>query len=293
MGWSFCFGLSNTMITTLGLGQPSISLAHPQIMGILNVTPDSFSDGGQFQTIDKALYQTERMVLDGADLIDIGGESTRPDAKPVSSQQEIDRVLPVLERIRAESDVFISVDTSNPELMLLAADAGANLINDIRALSRPNAMECAAKTGLPICIMHMQGEPKTMQKAPSYQNIVSEILDFFVTKIEQCSQAGIDKSKLLLDPGFGFGKRFEHNFELLNQLSKFCHFDMPILVGMSRKSMIGTALNNPVDDRMIGSVAAALIAVNNGANIVRVHDVKATKQALEILKLTLKEGQHD
>lgn len=280
------------MITSLSSGQASINLAYPQVMGILNLTPDSFSDGGRFQSLDNALYQTQRMLLDGADLIDIGGESTRPDANPVSSQQEIDRVLPILERIRAESDVFISVDTSNPELMLLAAKAGANMINDVRALSRPNAMECAAKTGLPICIMHMQGEPKTMQKAPSYQNVVGEIFDFFTTKIEQCNQAGIDKSKLIIDPGFGFGKELEHNFELLNQLSKFRHFDMPILVGISRKSMIGMALNKPVEDRMIGSVAAALIAANNGANIVRVHDVKETKQALEILKLTLKGGQH-
>lgn len=262
-------------------------------MGILNATPDSFSDGGQYQSLDKALKQAELMLAQGADLIDIGGESTRPNAKPVGLQEEIDRVMPILERLKAEFDVFISVDTSTPELMELAANAGANMLNDVRALSRANALEAAAKTGLPICLMHMQGEPQTMQNKPQYQNIMDEIFGFFDKKIEQCLAAGINKAKLLIDPGFGFGKSFEHNFQLLNRLEQFSRFDVPMLVGMSRKSMIGNALNAPIEERIIGSVVAALIAAQKGAKIIRVHDVKATKQALDILSFTLKEGKKE
>lgn len=281
------------MISKLTSNQLSLDLTRPNIMGILNATPDSFSDGGQYQSLDKALKQAELMLAQGADLIDIGGESTRPNAKPVSLQEEIDRVMPILERLKAEFNLFVSIDTSTPELMELAANAGANMLNDVRALSRPNALEAAAKTGLPICLMHMQGEPQTMQNKPQYQNIMDEIFDFFNNKIEQCLAAGINKTKLLIDPGFGFGKSFEHNFQLLNRLEQFNRFDVPLLVGMSRKSMIGDALNAPVTDRMTGSVAAALIAAQKGAKIIRVHDVKATKQALDILSFTLKEGKKE
>lgn len=281
------------MISKLTSNQLNLDLTRPNIMGILNATPDSFSDGGQYQSLDKALKQAELMLAQGADLIDIGGESTRPNAKPVGLQEEIDRVMPILERLKAEFDVFISVDTSTPELMELAANAGANMLNDVRALSRANALEAAAKTGLPICLMHMQGEPQTMQNKPQYQNIMDEIFGFFDKKIEQCLAAGINKAKLLIDPGFGFGKSFEHNFQLLNRLEQFSRFDVPMLVGMSRKSMIGNALNAPIEERIIGSVVAALIAAQKGAKIIRVHDVKATKQALDILSFTLKEGKKE
>lgn len=267
--------------------------SRPVIMGILNVTPDSFSDGGQYASLDKALWQAEAMLTQGADIIDIGGESTRPHAKPVSEEEEINRVMPVLERIKQEFDALVSIDTSSPKLMRLASTQGADMLNDVRALSREGALEAAAQTGLPVCLMHMQGEPQSMQNQPQYHNIVDELLAFFRQQISQATQAGIAPNKLLIDPGFGFGKTVQHNYQLLNQLARFTELNCPILVGLSRKSMLGAVLDVPVNERLIGSVAAALLAVSKGANIVRVHDVKATKQALDIFNMTLKEGQYE
>lgn len=267
--------------------------SRPVIMGILNVTPDSFSDGGRYQHIDNALTQVANMLEQGADIIDIGGESTRPHAKPVSEEEEINRVMPVLERIKQEFDALVSIDTSSPELMRLASTQGADMLNDVRALSREGALEAAAQTGLPVCLMHMQGEPQSMQNQPQYHNIVDELLAFFHQQISQATQAGIAPNKLLIDPGFGFGKTVQHNYQLLNQLARFTELNCPILVGLSRKSMLGAVLDVPVNERLIGSVAAALLAVSKGANIVRVHDVKATKQALDIFNMTLKEGQYE
>lgn len=267
--------------------------SRPVIMGILNVTPDSFSDGGQYASLDKALWQAEAMLTQGADIIDIGGESTRPHAKPVSEEEEINRVMPVLERIKQEFDALVSIDTSSPKLMRLASTQGADMLNDVRALSREGALEAAAQTGLPVCLMHMQGEPQSMQNQPQYHNIVDELLAFFRQQISQATQAGIAPNKLLIDPGFGFGKTVQHNYQLLNQLARFSELNCPILVGLSRKSMLGAVLDVPVNERLIGSVAAALLAVSKGANIVRVHDVKATKQALDIFNMTLKEGQYE
>ena len=267
-----------------------MDLSFPQVMGIVNMTPDSFSDGGNYNNLDDAMRRVDSMIQSGATFIDVGGESTRPGAAEVSVEEELDRVIPLVEKIARYFDVWISVDTSKPQVMTESAKAGAHLINDIRALTEPDAIEAAAKTQLPVCIMHMQGEPKTMQNAPHYQqDIYQEVDQFFTQHINRCVNAGIEREKIILDPGFGFGKTLQHNYRLLAKLNNFHHFGLPLLVGMSRKSMIGQVLNVAPQERMIGSVSCAVIAAMQGAQIIRVHDVKETFDALRIVQATLAE----
>lgn len=267
-----------------------MDLSFPQVMGIVNMTPDSFSDGGNYNNLDDAMRRVDSMIQAGALFIDVGGESTRPGAAEVSVEEELDRVIPLVEKIARYFDVWISVDTSKPQVITESAKAGAHLINDIRALTEPGAIEAAAKTQLPVCIMHMQGDPKTMQNAPHYQqDIYQEVDQFFTQHINRCINAGIERQKIILDPGFGFGKTLQHNYRLLAKLKNFHHFGLPLLVGMSRKSMIGQVLNVPPQERMIGSVSCAVIAAMQGAQIIRVHDVKETFDALRIVQATLAE----
>jgi dihydropteroate synthase len=266
--------------------KPDFSLV--QVMGILNVTPDSFSDGGRFDVLDTALRHVRKMLEDGVDIVDIGGESTRPGAMPISVQQELDRVIPVIEAIRQHSDVAISIDTSKPGVMKAAVEAGVDMINDVCALQEEGGLEVCADLSVPVCLMHMKGLPRTMQQEPQYQDVVEDILQFFVERITACQQAGIARERLIIDPGFGFGKTFIHNFDLLKRLGEFSLLNLPILAGISRKSMIGTLLDNrPVDERLYGSVAAAVIAAMKGARIVRVHDVKATVDAIRVVNAIL------
>lgn len=265
----------------------TLDLRTPKVMGIINVTPDSFSDGGRHNRLDLAIEHARTMVEAGAAILDIGGESTRPGAADVSDDEELSRVVPVVEALAQRFDVWLSVDTSKAAVIRASADAGAYLINDIRSLTEPGAMRAAAESGLPVCLMHMQGEPKTMQHAPQYSDVVAEVDRHFVQHITQCVDAGIDKRKLLLDPGFGFGKNLAHNYELLARLTEFHHFGLPLLVGMSRKSMVGQLLNVPPEQRLTGSVACAVIAAMKGAQIIRVHDVKPTVQAMRIVAATL------
>ncbi|WP_122096273.1 dihydropteroate synthase [Rahnella sp. Larv3_ips] len=264
-----------------------LNLTFPQVMGILNVTPDSFSDGGRHNSLDLALRHAEAMINAGATLLDIGGESTRPGAAEVSEDEELARVVPVVEAIARRFDVWISVDTSKAIVIREAARAGMHLINDIRSLQEPGALQAAAETGLPVCLMHMQGQPKTMQHSPKYEDVVAEVAEYFVEKIARCENAGIPKSKLLLDPGFGFGKNLNHNYQLLARLAEFHHFGLPLLVGMSRKSMVGQLLHVSPEQRVTGSVACAVIAAMQGAQIVRVHDVKETVEAMRVVEATL------
>ncbi len=258
----------------------SLSLERPHVMGILNVTPDSFSDGGHFSQIERAMAHARQMVSDGATLIDIGGESTRPGAPDVSEQEELDRVIPVVERLVAELNVMISLDTSKAAVMREGCKAGAHLINDVRALLEPGALAVAAEADVPVCLMHMQGQPRTMQAEPHYDNLLGEVRAFFDERIAACLAAGIRRQQLLLDPGYGFGKTLAHNYQLLAQQSKLLDYQLPLLVGMSRKSMIGHLLGRPVDDRLAGSLACALIGMQHGARIIRVHDVRETMDAL-------------
>ena len=263
-----------------------LSSNRPQVMGILNVTPDSFSDGGHFNQVDKALYHAEQLIQEGADIIDIGGESTRPGSEGISVQEELDRVIPVLQALRSRFDIKLSVDTSKPAVMQEAITAKVDMINDIYALQAPDALVVCAASDVSICLMHMLGEPRTMQHQPHYHDVVQEIIDFFKQRIEACEKAGITIDRLILDPGFGFGKSLEHNQKLLQHLNQFRVLNRPILAGLSRKSMIGAWLGNKsVSDRLHGSVAAALLAVMQGACIVRVHDVGATVDALKIAQV--------
>lgn len=259
-----------------------LDLTSPKIMGILNFTPDSFSDSGRFFTLDKALYQVEKMLNDGADIIDIGGESTRPNAPIVDLADELERVVPVIEAVRQRFDCLISVDSSKAEVFHQAAKVGADILNDIRALQEPNALETAAQLGLPVCLMHMQGTPQNMQQNPEYDDVVEEVADFLNQRIFACLTAGIPQNHIILDVGFGFGKTVQHNYQLLKHLNAFVQSGYPVLAGLSRKSMIGNVLNKPVEQRTVGSVAGALLAVQNGAKIVRVHDVAETADALKI-----------
>ena len=254
----------------------------PLVMGVLNVTPDSFSDGGQFTQLDLALDHAEQMISQGAAIIDVGGESTRPGASSVSTQQELDRVIPVIEKIAANLDCVISLDSSCPQVMEAAAQAGASLLNDVRAFQREGALQVAAKTGLPVCLMHMRGEPKTMQQQPHYDSVVEEVQAFLLARVEACLAAGIERNKIIIDPGFGFGKTLDHNLQLLEALAQLKVLDLPILVGMSRKSMIGAILNNDTSERLYGGLALAAIAVRQGANIVRTHDVGPTSDAVAV-----------
>lgn len=265
----------------------TLDLAYPQVMGILNVTPDSFSDGGRYSQIDSALRHANEMIQAGATIIDIGGESTRPGAAEVSLDEELERVIPVAEAIAKNFEVWVSIDTYKPEVMRESHRVGVHLVNDIRALQEPGALDVAIETGMPVCLMHMQGMPRTMQQDPQYENVVAEVDAFFVEHIDRCVNAGMDRNKLLLDPGFGFGKSLKHNYQLLSHLADFHHFGLPLLVGMSRKSMVGQLLNVPPDQRVIGSVACAIIAAMQGAQIIRVHDVKETAEAMRIVEATL------
>lgn len=260
----------------------SLDLARPQVMGILNVTPDSFSDGGRYVGGEAAIRQAERLIGEGAAIVDVGGESTRPGARAVPLQQELDRVMPVIERIASAFDVPVSVDTSKAEVMTAAAAAGAGLINDVNALRGVNALSAAAATGLPVCLMHMRGEPRTMQTAPQYDDVVADILNYLGDRLARCEHAGMARGRLLVDPGFGFGKTLRHNLELLRGLQRFEALGVPVLVGISRKSMLGTLTGRPVDERLAGSVAAAVLAAERGARVIRVHDVAATVDALKI-----------
>ncbi len=265
----------------------TLDLSQPAVMGVLNVTPDSFSDGGHYLQMDAALRRAEIMVAQGAALVDVGGESTRPGAAPVSVQEELDRVLPVVERLARELPVPISVDTSKPELMRELARAGAGLINDVRALQMPGALAAAAASGLPVCLMHLRGEPITMQRGPVYADVVAEVRDYLAARVGACEAAGIARERILVDPGFGFGKTLAHNLHLLRHLDQFTDLAAGVLVGVSRKSMIGALLDVPVGERLAGSLVAAAIAVWRGARVVRAHDVRETVQALRICAAVL------
>jgi len=254
-------------------------------MGILNITPDSFSDGGKFfKNTDIALTQVEQMLNDGVDIIDIGGESTRPGAKDVNERDELSRVIPLLKAIKARFNVQVSIDTSKAAVMAEAIHAGADIINDVRALQNDGCIDVIAKSEVPVCLMHMQGLPRTMQANPTYNHLIDDIKTFFQQRIDVCQQAGIDKARIILDPGFGFGKTLSQNYQLLAQLADFNDFELPILAGISRKSMIGNLLNRDVEQRLAGSLTAAIIAVQQGAKIIRVHDVKETVDALKVLQ---------
>jgi dihydropteroate synthase len=265
-----------------------IDLSSPQVMGILNVTPDSFSDGGAYTQLDRALARAEQMVSAGAAIIDIGGESTRPGAKAVTLQQELDRVLPVIEAVSQRLDAPVSIDTSKPTVMKDAVASGACLVNDVNALRAEGAVEMAAVLGVPVCLMHMQGEPRTMQHAPYYNDVVDDVSNFLLQRAHACEAAGIAKSQIVIDPGFGFGKTHEHNLTLLKQLEQLCGLGYPLLAGISRKSMIGSLLGDrPADQRLYGSVAAAVIAALKGARLLRVHDVAETVDAVKIVSAVL------
>jgi len=268
-----------------------LQLDRPQIMGIVNLTPDSFSDGGHFQDINKAVAHALKLEQEGATLLDLGGESTRPGANPVSTQQEMDRVLPVLEALRSQTSAWISIDTSTPELMTEAAKLGADLINDVRALQRPGALIAAAATDLPVCLMHMQGEPGTMQKQPVYTDLLAEIRSFLQGRIAACREAGIGVEKIVLDPGFGFGKTLKHNLSLLNQLDQLLDLGCPLLAGMSRKRMLGEITGREVDQREAAGIAAHLLAAQKGARLLRVHDVAGLKDALDVWQASLNTEQ--
>lgn len=262
------------------------------VMGILNVTPDSFSDGGRFRARDAALRQALQMVADGAQYVDIGGESTRPGAAAVSAQEEIDRVLPVLELIKAESDVAVSVDTCKTAVMIEAMRAGARMINDVKALRDDGAVAAvAAYPEVEVCLMHMQGEPRTMQQQPRYVEVVSEVQQFLAERVAVCVAAGIRREQIFLDPGFGFGKSLGHNYQLLQQLEQLQQLGLPLLIGMSRKSMLGSVIDRPVNERLAASIAAATIAAMKGAQIIRVHDVRETVDAMRIVSATMA-GEH-
>jgi len=260
----------------------TLDLSVPQVMGILNITPDSFSDGGCFLSLSAAIDHASRMIKEGAAIIDIGGESTRPGAEELTVQQELDRVLPVVEALSSRFSVPLSVDTSKPEVMRESVAAGAGMINDVRALAADGAIELIAKLGVPVCLMHMQGQPRTMQQQPRYENVVAEVCSFLKTRAETAIENGIAAEMIVLDPGFGFGKTLEHNRHLLNSLATLTELGYPILVGVSRKSMIGSLLGLPADQRLYGSLAAAVIAVREGAKLVRAHDVRPTLEAITV-----------
>ncbi|MEX2334578.1 MAG: dihydropteroate synthase [Pseudohongiella sp.] len=283
-------------------GPRRLDLSSPRVMGILNVTPDSFSDGGALSasaekgagvfsvSVDKALRRAERMCQDGACIIDVGGESTRPGAAAVTEQQELDRVIPVIEAINRELDVIVSVDTSAPAVMREAALVGAGMVNDIRALRREGAPEAVAATSMGVCLMHMQGEPGNMQQAPAYDDLIAEISAFLLQRVADCERAGITRDHICLDPGFGFGKTLAHNYRLLREMPQFLSAGFPLLAGLSRKSMIGAVVNRQVDGRLAGSIAAAVLSVTQGASIIRVHDVAETVDALGIIQAMQSQG---
>ena len=268
---------------SLDCGGRRLLLDVPRVMGIVNVTPDSFSDGGEHFDTDAAIAHGLRLVEEGADVLDVGGESTRPGAEAVSLEEELQRVVPVIERLARETDVPISVDTSKPEVMRAAVEAGAGMVNDVRALSEPGAMEAASVLGVSVVLMHMKGEPRSMQEAPTYDDVVGDVHRFLAERIFAAEMAGIDKKRIVVDPGFGFGKTREHNLLLLSHLDRFVELGVPVLAGLSRKRLIGELTGRDVPaDRVHGSVAAHLVAAQRGARLLRVHDVAATVDALKV-----------
>lgn len=268
-----------------------LTFSRTHVMGVLNVTPDSFSDGGRYGSVELALSQARLMVEQGASLIDIGGESTRPGAAQVSVQQELDRVCPVIERVVSECDAVVSVDTSTPAVMAEAIGLGCGLVNDVRAFSREGAIDAVKNSDIAICVMHMQGDPSTMQRAPGYDDVVSDIRAYLKQRLSVLSANGIAKERVVLDPGFGFGKSLDHNLALLRNLDGLLELGCPLLAGLSRKSMIGKILDKDIDERLYGSVSAAAIAAMKGARIVRVHDVAQTVDALKIVDAVLGLGK--
>lgn len=280
MGDAVSFG-SQLAAVQAGRGR-KLDLARPLVMGVLNVTPDSFSDGGRFYAPDAAVDHALRMVAAGADIIDIGGESTRPGADEVPVQQELDRVMPIIESLADRVDAVISIDTSKPPVMREAVAAGAGLINDVHALRADGALDTARELDAAVCLMHMQGTPRNMQANPRYDDVVAEVRDFLGERVRECLAAGMSRERLIVDPGFGFGKTLEHNLDLLRGMRKLMDLGVPVLAGLSRKSFVGKLTGNDDDDRVFGSIAFALAAVREGASIVRAHDVKATVDALKI-----------
>ena len=265
----------------LHCGKFRLSLDRPLIMGAVNVTPDSFSDGGRYTTTDQALGHARKLIEEGADILDVGGESTRPGAVSVALEEERRRVLPVLDALR-DCGVPVSVDTQKPELMREAIAAGASMVNDINALAAPGALEAVADTAAAVCLMHKRGDPRTMQQDPHYEDVLREVRQFLVERVTAAESAGIVRERIVIDPGFGFGKTFEHNLALLRELGQLAALGLPVLAGLSRKSMLGKITGREVDERAFASIAAALIAVENGARIVRAHDVAATRDALAV-----------
>ncbi|MDH5182348.1 MAG: dihydropteroate synthase [Gammaproteobacteria bacterium] len=278
-------------MTILDCGDKPLDLSQPRIMGVLNITPDSFSDGGNFLSAQSAYDHAMAMVEAGASIIDIGGESTRPGAAEVSVDEELDRVIPVIEALRSVPAV-ISIDTSKPAVMSAAVSAGAGLLNDVRALQEPGALEAVAGLRVPVCLMHMQGLPRTMQQAPHYDDVVEEVHDFLLQRVESCVAAGIDRRRILVDPGFGFGKSLQHNLTLLAQLNRFTEMGLPLLVGMSRKSMLGTIVDKPVDERLYASLAVASLAAWQGADIIRVHEVAESVDVIKVVTAVM-ENRHN
>ncbi|WP_219415669.1 dihydropteroate synthase [Pseudonocardia nigra] len=264
----------------------ALRAGHPLVCGILNVTPDSFSDGGRYLDPAVAVAHGRRLAAEGADLIDVGGESTRPGSRPPTVDEELDRVIPVVEALAACTGVPVSADTSRPEVMREAVRAGASMINDVRALREPGALAATAELGVPVCLMHMQHEPRTMQDAPRYRDVVTEVRGFLDDRLRACERAGLPRRLLLVDPGFGFGKSLDHNLALLARLRDLTALGVPVMVGLSRKSMIGAVTGRAVEHRLPGSVAAAVLAAQNGANVLRVHDVAATRDALAVVAAT-------
>ncbi len=267
--------------------QFTVDLSSPKVMGILNITPDSFSDGGRFIAPEAAIKHAQQMVDAGAALIDIGGESTRPGAAAVSADEEMARVIPVIEVLAKVIPVPISIDTSKPEVMREAVNAGASMLNDVNGLRAEGALEAAAVLNIPVCIMHMQGEPRTMQANPTYHDVVEDIYDYFVSRLDAAAQAGLKRERIILDPGFGFGKSLAHNLSLLKHLNRFHQLESPLLVGMSRKSMIGAVTEKSAEDRLAGSVAVATMAAQMGAQIIRVHDVAETVDAIKMVNAVM------
>ncbi|MBE0488254.1 MAG: dihydropteroate synthase [Halomonas sp.] len=281
----------NSIPASMICGRHRLDLSFPRVMGILNVTPDSFSDGGRHVALEDALRHAEHMLAEGAAIIDVGGESTRPGADAVSPQQELDRVAPVVEALVRELDALVSVDTSCPEVMRECAALGAGMINDVRSLEREGALAAAIGTGLPVCLMHRQGEPRDMQQAPRYDVPIEEaVADYLAERVAACEAGGLRRERLLVDPGFGFGKTVEHNLRLLNRLERLATLELPLLVGMSRKSMIGKVLERPVEERLPGGLALTALAVERGARILRVHDVAPSVDAVNMTWAVLKEG---
>ncbi len=274
----------------LNCGQYKLDLTRPNVMGIVNVTPDSFSDGGDFSSTEKAVQHALKLVEEGADILDIGGESTRPNATPVALQEELDRVIPVIEKLVASgTGIPVSIDTYKPQVMQAALRAGASIVNDVRALQEDGALNVVANHDhdAGVCLMHMQGMPQNMQVNPSYTDVVTEVADFLVSRAAACVNAGIQKDRIMLDPGFGFGKTREHNITLVKQLQQLTALEYPLLVGLSRKSVLGQVTGNDVDARLYASIAAAVVSAMKGAKIVRVHDVKATVEAMKVVAAVL------